>query len=647
MDYISLFSSMLRSRYFEKELERLSENGLIYGTYHLSIGQEAVAAGLAASLSDEDWIVPTHRCHSFNVARSSDLEAMFAEVLGTRYGLCKGLGGSMHMTDTDHNNLGSSAVVGSGIGLASGIALAKKLKNEDGIAVAIFGDGASSRGILYEVMNAASLWHLPLLFLLENNQYGMSAASGKMIASDGIHKRAEGFLIPHECIDGNDVIAVQEAVASARERIVREHKPYFIEAMTYRQCGHSRSDKLLYRTHEEEEEWLKKDPIAIFSAFLTLSGIAAKEELAAIEDNVRDEVRTAAESALKHKDDCLSLSEAECYVCAPSSERKASKGRLHRGTFREAVREGLSEILASDKSAFLMGEDIAVYGGCFGVTGDLYRKYGNRVIETPVSEEGFTSMAVGAAAMGMHPIVELMYGDFSTLASDPVINHAAKLRFMSGGQLSCPMVLRTPMGGLTGHGAQHTQSLETMFLSIPGLKIVAPSDPYSAKALLKSTSEDANPVLFFEHKALYDKQGDIGDEKTYLPLGKAIVTGSGDRLSVIGYSRAFSAASDALSDLKDEITFIDLATIKPLDKEAIVSSFSVTKKALIVQDTPQEGSVGEMVLSLLSSLPCYIPGSVVMLSASSLPLPPSRKLEEAVLISSSQIREAAEGLLTL
>ena len=211
-DHISLLSSMLRSRYFEEALEQLASKGLIYGTYHLSIGQEAVSSGLVSALHDGDWIVPTHRCHGYNVARGSSLFSMFSEILGSRHGLCKGLGGSMHMTDTENCNLGSSAVVGSGIGLAGGVAFAlQKLKKEN-IAVAIFGDGASSRGILYEVMNAASIWHLPILFLLENNHYGMSASADSMIAADGIYKRAEGFLIPSRKIDGNDVFSVEEAV---------------------------------------------------------------------------------------------------------------------------------------------------------------------------------------------------------------------------------------------------------------------------------------------------------------------------------------------------------------------------------------------------------------------------------------------------
>ena len=645
MDYISLYSSMLRSRFFEEELERLAGEGHIYGTYHLSIGQEGVSSGLVSALSDSDWIVPTHRCHGYNAARGSDLYRMFSEILGSRYGLCKGLGGSMHMTDVSKSNLGSSAVVGSGIGLAGGAALALKRQGRENIAVAIFGDGASSRGILYEVMNAASVFHLPLLFFLENNHYGMSASDGRMIAADGIYRRAEGFLIPSVRIDGNDVLAVSEAVASARAYILENHTPYFIEAETYRQCGHSRSDKLVYRTREEELEWKKRDPIALFEAFLRLTGIS-EEELNSIRESVYSSVKEASLRAVADKDDKLALSEMKGLVYAPSPVLSNKGTALHRGTYREAIGEALDDILSSDDKAFMLGEDIGVYGGCFGVTAGLMDRHPGRIIETPVSEEGFTSIAAGSAMLGLHPIVEVMYGDFSTLSSDALINHAAKAVFMSGGQLSCPMVFRTPVGGLTGHGVQHTQCLETMFLGIPGLKVVAPSDAFSAKALLKSAAMDNNPVLFFEHKALYREEGEIGDSDSFLPLGKAIVHGNGDKLLVIGYSRPFARARKVLADLSS-ITFVDLATIYPLDEETITREFSRVGKALILQDTPKPGSVGADVVRILASQPSFSPSAVVLLGAEDVPLPCPRLLEEEILLSDSTIRDAALELLAL
>lgn len=643
MDYLSLYSSMLVSRYFEETVDNLGKEGRIYGTYHLSIGQEGVHAGVSAALSDTDWIVPTHRCHGYNTSRGSDLSAMFSEMLGSRHGLCGGIGGSMHMTDVKTHDFGSSAVVGSGISIAGGIALAEKLDGSSSIAVAVFGDGASSRGTLYEMMNIASIWKLPLLFILENNHYGMSAASERMIATDSIYRRADGFSIESERIDGNDVLAVYEAVKKAREKIVREKRPYFIEAETYRMCGHSRSDKRVYRSREEENEWKEKDPIIRFRAFL--SSEFPDPVIKAVEDDAREKVEKALRKAIETADEKLTAKELSSLVYAPFETTAKRGNTLHKASYREAIREALSDIFSSNPDAFMMGEDIGKYGGCFGVTGDLYQRFPGRVLETPVSEEAFTGMAAGAAAMGKLPIVEIMYGDFSTLSSDAIINHAAKLHFMSAGQLSCPMIYRTPIGGGTGHGAQHTQCLETMFLSVPGLFVVAPSDSYSAKALLKSAARMNNPVLFFEHKALYNDVSDTGDEEAFLPIGKAIVHEGGDELLVIGYSRPFRRAMIVLEDLKDRITFVDLATIAPLDEKTLASEFRKAKRALIVQDTPLIGSVGESVMRVLASCDGYLPGNVRILSSERMPLPVPRALEMSILPSDEKIRKAAEVML--
>ena len=630
---------MLRSRFFEEGVEDAASRSLIWGTYHLSIGQEASHVGVSLALKEGDILVPTHRCHGYNVAGGSSLYAMYSELLGSRHGLCKGLGGSMHMTDILHGNFGSSAVVGSGISIAGGVALSMKRKGQGNITVSVFGDGASSRGTLHEMMNIASIWNLPILFLLENNRYGMSALASRMISTDKIYKRADGYGIENACIDGNDVVSVLKATEKAREYIVREGRPYFLELETYRMCGHSRSDKNIYRSAEEEDEWRVKDPILRYKAFLLSNGILKEEEIEDIENGERVLVKDALERAIDDKDDVLSVSELESLAEPRFSSMPISFKPTHKASVREAIREALDEILSENPSAFLMGEDIGRYGGCFGVTGDLYEKHPEQVLETPVSEETFTGMAVGSGAMGSPCIVELMYGDFSTLSSDAMVNHAAKLHFMSAGQLNSPMILRLPMGGGTGHGAQHTQSLENLF-RIPGLTVVAPSDAYSAKALLKSAAIHKTPVVFVEHKLLYGEIGDVGGSDSYLPLGKAIVKGRGSDLLVIGYSHAFSLAMKALSEVRERITFIDLATIYPLDEETIKAESERIGKVLIVEDTPLEGSVGESVYRIIGG------GRVEFAASRSMPTPFSRSLEAYSLITEEHIREKAKLLLS-
>ena len=641
---IEILKAMLRSRSFENKLSHMFKKGAFYGTTHLNIGQEASHVGLIAGLDDKDWIVPTHRCHGFNIARGTKPEKMFAEMFGSRYGVCRGLGGSMHMTEISTCNAGSSAIVGSGVPIATGLAFALKRKGRDNIAVAIFGDGATSRGSVHEAMNMASVWNIPVLFYLENNHYGMSASEKNAISTDNLSLRADGYSIKHIKIDGNDVALVRDTVADARKYILENSRPFFIEVDTYRLCGHSKSDRLVYRTREEEEMWRKKDPICRFSSSLIEKGVISEDDYHRMEKEIDEEIEDAYIKAEAEKDDALTLRELDSFLFAPSPISRNTKGEVHKASYRRAIYEALDEILREDASAFLMGEDIGLYGGCFGVTSDLYEKHPGKVLETPVSEEGFTSIAVGASMLGLHPIVEIMYADFSTLASDPLINHAAKTYFMSAGQLNCPLVYRSPIGSGTGHGSQHTANIESMFLNTPGLIVVAPSDPYSAKALLKSAHRDNNPVLFFEHKGLYDTQGDVGDENTYLPLGKAIVSEYGSELLLIGYSHAFHTAFESTEDIRERLTYIDLATISPLDKDTIIGYASSFDKILIVQDTPECGSVGDSVISLIARN-CNGRKDIRLVAARSLPIPFSRNLEKNVIPTIEEIRKAVFELL--
>ena len=633
---------MYLSRFFEEKLQKEFSKGNLYGTTHLSIGQEASHVGLCAALEKGDWFVPTHRCHGFNIATGSDMKAMFSEMLGSRHGLCKGLGGSMHMTDVENYNLGSSAVVGSGVPLAGGCAFALKRQNKDNIAVAIFGDGASSRGSIHEMMNLSSVWNLPLLFFMENNHYGMSASSDRMIATSTIHMRAEGYRVGHEKVDGNDVNAVFEAVKRARKTILEEKRPYFIEVETYRLCGHSKSDKLLYRTREEEKEWEKKDPISLYVNYLVSNSILSLAECDAMKNKAYKNVEKAWDEAWADRDDVLSLEEAEALVMPESVSVPFHKGKdTHTGSYRIAVREALFEIMEKDERVTLIGEDIGVYGGCFGVTGDLYKSFPERIIETPVSEEAFSGLAVGASMLGERPIVEIMYADFMTLVSDAVINHGAKSYFMSGGQLKCPFIIRTAMGGGTGHGAQHTACPEAMFLNVPGIKVCAPSTPWSAKALLKAAAKEECPVIFFEHKALYSNEGEIGGEDDILPLGKALIDERGRDVLIIGYSRGLYEAKKALGE--ESVTFLDLCTLKPLDEEAIKEWAGRIGKILIVENVPLQSSVAESIIRIIQE--SGIKATIKIVSALEMPLAFSRKLENATLPNRDRIRKAFDNLM--
>lgn len=635
-------AAMERSRHFEELIQEYFTRHAMHGTTHLSIGQEAAQEGLILALSDGDWIVPTHRCHGYTLLRGTPAERMFSEMWGSREGVCKGLGGSMHMTDASRWNLGSSAVVGSGIPIAAGIAYAQKIKRTGSIAVAIFGDGATSRGALHESMNIASLWHLPVLFWCENNGYGMSNPVANAVATDAIACRAEGYRMDWDRVDGNDLIAVAEAAEKAVRSIRENGKPYFVELLTYRQNGHSKSDPCVYRSREEEEAWKKRDPIKLFSEKMVQRGVLTQGEATEAVSEADRQIEKAAKEAERKKDDIIPLSEASSYVLAPEKTvSKTPKGKMHRGSYRRALREAMDEEMSADSSVILLGEDVGRYGGCFKVTGDLWKKHPSQVIDTPVSEEGFTGLAVGAATQGIRPIVEIMYGDFLTLASDPLINHAAKIRFMSAGQLCVPLVLRTPIGSGTGHGAQHTQSLEGMFAGVSGLVVCAPATPADAKGMLKAAVRSDNPVLFCEHKLLYETEGEIGDSEYLVPLGKADVKRKGKDVTLVAYSRAVLTALEAADRLSREkgveAEVVDLRTLRPLDMATVLASVEKTGRLVMIEESNPGGGYGAQVVSAVCQSGVVLRTAPVLLSGLDIPVPFTETLEKQMVPTAEDI----------
>lgn len=642
---------MACSRFFEQRIDTYFKAKQMRGTTHLSIGQEAAQAGLVMALRDGDWIVPTHRNHGVTLCRGTDMSRMFSEMFGSREGICAGLGGSMHMTDVSHWNAGSSAVVGSGVPIALGLAFALRQEGNGNLAVAIFGDGATSRGTVHECMNLASVWHLPLLFYLENNGYGMSASVKNVVATDVIARRAEGYRMPWARCDGNDFDAVLNAADTACQTIRESGGPYFLEVMTYRENGHSKSDTCAYRSRSEEEAWRKKDPINLYAARLVKDGICSSEETDRIQAQAKTAVDEADRKAASTKDDRLSLQEALSMVYAPECTSPSTAEAFHNGSFREAIREALDEEMSRDSHVQLWGEDIGLYGGCFGVTGDLVKRHPAQVRETPVCEESFTGMAVGASLLGVRPVVEIMYGDFCTLASDPLVNHAAKIRFMSAGQLSCPMVLRTPMGSGTGHGSQHTQSLEGMFATIPGLVVVAPSTPKDAKALLKSAIRSNNPVLFFEHKLLYGEEGQIADGGYVMPLGKADIKRQGTDVTLVCYSRAVQTCLEAAKQLETEgisAEVLDLCTLRPMDITAILASVGKTGRLVMVQESADFGGFGAAVVAAVTQDPktfSRLKAHPVLLCGKDCPIPFRKELEEAMVPSSEDVISGVKRLM--
>jgi len=652
-------------RAFEETVEQLYAAGKMHGTMHLSIGQEAVAVGAIAALRPDDSITSTHRGHGHAIAKGQDIRAMLAELLGKETGVCRGRGGSMHLADLERGNLGANGIVAGGIPIAVGAGLSIRLQGQDRVVLCFFGDGAANHGNFHEGLNMAAIWRLPVIFLCENNQYAMSMPIRKAMAVPRVADRAAAYGIPGETVDGMDVLAVYRAVRAAVERARRGEGPTLIEALTYRYRGHSKSDRQVYRTKDEVQAWMARDPIARFRSWLIARGWLSEAEATELEARARQAIEEALQAAEGDPEPAVAQLTEDVYVEDPSIpprwiqrtfgpetavEPPAGTREL---SYAEALREAMAQAMAADERVFLMGEDIGVYGGAFGVTQGLIERFGpERVRDTPISENTIVGAGVGAALTGMRPIVEMQFMDFVTLAMEQTVLQAAKVRYMFGGKARVPLVIRLPGGSGTGAAAQHSESLEAWFVHVPGLKVVAPATPYDAKGLLLAALADENPVIFVEHKLLYRTRGPVPEAPYVVPLGRAAVRRAGRHLTIVAYSlmvlRALEAA-ERLTAEGIEAEVIDLRTLKPYDAETVIASVKKTGKLLIVHEAPTLGGFGgELAAHIAQSEAfAYLEAPIVRLGGADVPIPYHPRLERAAVPQVEDIVEAARRLARL
>lgn len=656
---LDLLRQMWEIRAFEDKVYDLLGRDVIKGASHLYAGQEATAVGAIAALRDDDLITSTHRghghCHARGaaLARSEDARQahynrMMAELFGRVTGYCKGRGGSMHIADVENGNLGATGIVGGNLPVAVGAALAQKLLGSGRVVLCFFGDGASNTGNFHESLNLAALWKLPVVFVLENNGYGMSVPIRNAAARLNLADRACAYGIPGEVVDGMDVLAVREAVGRAVERARRGEGTSLLECQTYRWYGHSRSDPRKYRSREEEAAWKARDPITTFAARLVAAGVADEAEIDALEESVRCSLEAAVAFAIQSP--APSVSELDLHVYAPfhwgeaeiAGERELREHCLEGGqgtrriSFRLAIQEALAEEMRRDPRVFLLGEDIGLYGGAYGATRGLIDEFGpERVRDTPISEATIGGAAVGAAMCGLRPVAEIMYVDFTPLAMDQIANQGAKNRYMFGGKTTVPLVVRTEGGAGRCIAAHHSQSLEALWVHFPGLYVVMPSTPYDAKGLLKAAMRDDNPVMFIEHKGLYGVEGPVPDEDYIIPFGVADVKRPGSDVTVITYSRMVHEALDAAARLSGEsiaVEVVDLRTLKPLDMETVAASVRKTGRAVCVSEAYRTGSfASELAARIQEELFDWLDTPVVRVCAADVPVPMSETLERAAI----------------
>ncbi|MGZ9100419.1 MAG: pyruvate dehydrogenase (acetyl-transferring) E1 component subunit alpha, partial [Brevundimonas sp.] len=459
---LDLLGRMIRIRAFEQACAEAYTQEKIRGFLHLYDGEEAVAVGVIPVLEPRDRVVATYREHGHALARGVSMPAVMAEMFGRRDGCSGGRGGSMHLFDRTANFYGGNAIVGGGLPLAVGLALADHMRGEDQVTVCFFGEGAVAEGEFHESLNLAALWGLPVLFVCENNLYAMGTALGRSESETDIHRKAESYRIASEAVDGMDVVAVEAAARRAVAAIRETGKPFFLECRTYRFRAHSMFDAQLYRDKAEVEGWKEKDPIRRFQTWALSAGLAHPEDIAALEAAAAAEVQAAV--AFAEASPLEPVADLARHVTAaerpPAPEQRPPQSPPVDTTYREAVRQAIREAMIRDERVFLMGEDVGAYGGCYAVSKGLMEEFGPaRIRDTPLSEAGFTGAGLGAAIAGMRPIVELMTVNFSLLALDQILNSAATLRHMSGGQFGCPLVIRMATGAGRQLAAQHSHSL--------------------------------------------------------------------------------------------------------------------------------------------------------------------------------------------
>ncbi|MGH9889455.1 MAG: alpha-ketoacid dehydrogenase subunit alpha/beta, partial [bacterium] len=510
-------------------------------------GQEAIAVGVAAALRPDDWILPMHRNLGVFTTRGLDLGRLFRQLFGKDGGYTQGRDRTFHFGHLESHVVGMISHLGAMLPVADGLALAAQLKGSGQVAATFTGDGATSEGDFHEALNLAAVWKLPVLFVIENNQWGLSTPTSEQFACVDLADRGPGYGMPGVVVDGNDLLAVCEAVATAAERGRRGDGPTLLELKTFRMRGHEEASGTDYVPKHMFEEWARKDPVARFEASLREAGLLDDASLAALREELKMRIDALVDDALASPDPASTSFRELADVYAPSGATtpEAPEGAPSTETrYVDALTDGLREVMRRRPEVVLLGQDIAEYGGVFKVTEGFLAEFGKaRVRNTPIIESGALGAALGLALDGFVPMVEMQFGDFITCGFNQIVNNLAKTHYRWAERVG--VVIRTPVGGGAGAGPFHSQNPESWFTSVAGLKVVAPATPHDAKGLLLAALEDGNPVLYLEHKLLYrSAKGPVPAGHYTIPLGRARVAREGRHATIVTYGVGVSWAME-------------------------------------------------------------------------------------------------------
>jgi 2-oxoisovalerate dehydrogenase E1 component len=628
---IELYRLLLKPRLIEERMLLLLRQGKI-SKWFSGIGQEAISVGASYALQPDEYILPLHRNLGIFTTRQVPLERLFAQFQGKGLGFTKGRDRSFHFGSKAHYLVGMISHLGPQLGIADGIALAHQLANEKKVVLVFSGDGGASEGDFHEAINVASVWNLPVIFLVENNGYGLSTPSQEQFRHQHFIDKGQGYGIDAFQMDGNNVLEVYHTVKKTAEQVRKDSRPVLLEAITFRMRGHEEASGIKYVPQKILEKWARKDPLTNYENYLLEEGVISKINLG----NHREEIKKAIDQALevafseKEPEPIMKEEISDMYYPYDPVPGEIPVGEKSEKRLVDALNEAL--ILAFDKfrNLIIMGQDIAEYGGVFKVTEGLANKFGKaRVRNTPLCESAILGASLGLSIAGFKSIVEMQFADFVTCGFNQIVNNLAKIHYRWG--QNADVVIRLPTGAGVGAGPFHSQSNEAWFFHTPGLKIVYPSTPYDAKGLLLASIEDPNPVLFFEHKALYRAIREAIPVDYYtLPIGKARMVKEGRDITIITYGMGVVWAEQAIDELEYlSADLIDLRSLQPWDRDMISRSVKKTGKVIILHEDTLTGGIGAEISAYISeNLFEFLDGPVMREGSLDTAVPFSKNLED-------------------
>jgi pyruvate/2-oxoglutarate/acetoin dehydrogenase E1 component/TPP-dependent pyruvate/acetoin dehydrogenase alpha subunit len=662
---VEIYRTMARIAATDQRIQQGLAAGDLQFQYYPCGGQEAIPAAIAPLLTIDDKSVITYRCIHDIVAKGTPIREIVAEMYGRETGTSKGKGGPMHLSDPNNGLMVTTGIVGAGAPIAAGIALGEQLKGSGRVVTCSFGDGAANIGAVHEALNMAALWQLPVVFVCQNNLYAEYTSFADSTRSTDIASRAAGYGMHGEKVDGTDPYAVHEAASRAIERARSGGGPTLLECVAHRLQGHSYGSDEGHMDADGLAAARAANPVKRFRQRLIDEGTASEDELARIDAVVAAEIDDAQAFAMESQ----SPGERELTsdIFASEADLPEWTGQVAAGSaagaplppangrkimYGQAINEALSQALGADSSVILLGEDIEdPAGGIVKATYGLSTTYGReRVRGTPISEQAIVGAAIGASMTGFKPVAEIMINDFAMVCMDQIANHAAKLRYMSGGRTSVPMTIRTLTAGNIGSfGAQHSQSLEGWFAHMPGLKVVAPSTAADAKGLLLSCIDDPDPCIFLEAMRCYFVPGEVPEAAYRIPLGSAAVARPGKDMTIVSWSWAMQealAAAEQLAGQGIDAEVIDLRSIVPLDMATVLASVAKTGRAMIVHAAVEFGGFGaELAARIQEAAWADLKAPVMRLGARYTPIPFAQNLEAMHFPDAAGVAAKAKSLM--